>query len=151
MMLGTKIILYIFAVNVSVWDKWLEVNVYGTDFVVVLYRSEQILANNGTRFFRHLETLYPVIRKTKKEYALFIHWSTRLCSWLRHYATSQKVTGSIPDEVTLFFNWSNPSSHTMALGSTQSVTEMSTRNIRGGKGHLACKVDNLTTICEPNV
>jgi hypothetical protein len=28
----------------------------------------------------------------------------RLRSWLRHYATSQKVPGSIPDEVTGFFN-----------------------------------------------
>jgi hypothetical protein len=26
------------------------------------------------------------------------------CSWLRHYATSQKVTGSIHDEVIGFFN-----------------------------------------------
>jgi hypothetical protein len=35
---------------------------------------------------------------------------------MRHYAKSQKVMGSIPDEVTVFFNWLNPSSHTMALG-----------------------------------
>jgi hypothetical protein len=26
------------------------------------------------------------------------------CTWLRHYATSRKVAGSIPDEVTGFFN-----------------------------------------------
>jgi hypothetical protein len=29
---------------------------------------------------------------------------TRQCSYLRHYATSQKVTASIPDEVTGFFS-----------------------------------------------
>jgi hypothetical protein len=29
---------------------------------------------------------------------------TRKRSWLRHYATIQKVTGSIPDEVTGLFN-----------------------------------------------
>jgi hypothetical protein len=52
-------------------------------------------------------------------------------SWLRHYATSRKVAGSNPDEVD-FFNWPNPSSCTMALGSTQSLTEMSTRKIPGG-------------------
>jgi hypothetical protein len=52
-------------------------------------------------------------------------------SWLRHYATSRKVAGSSPDEVD-FFNWPNPSSCTMALGSTQSLTEMSTRNLPGG-------------------
>jgi hypothetical protein len=32
-----------------------------------------------------------------------------------------------------FFNSPNPSSRTMALGSTQHVTEMSTRNLPGGK------------------
>jgi hypothetical protein len=38
---------------------------------------------------------------------------------LRYYATSRKFAGSIPDEVTEFFNRLNPSSRTMALGSTQ--------------------------------
>jgi hypothetical protein len=38
---------------------------------------------------------------------------------LRHYATSRKVAGSIPDEVIGFFNLPNPSSRTMAQGSTQ--------------------------------
>jgi hypothetical protein len=38
----------------------------------------------------------------------------------------------------------------MALGSTQSLTEMSTRNIPGGKGRLAPKAD-LTAIYEPIV
>jgi hypothetical protein len=37
----------------------------------------------------------------------------------------------IPDEVD-FFNLSNPPSHTIALGSTQPLTEMSTRNLPGG-------------------
>jgi hypothetical protein len=55
-----------------------------------------------------------------------------------------------PDEVE-FFNLPNPSSRTVALGSTQPLTEMSTRNIPGGKGQLARKADNLTTICEPIV
>jgi hypothetical protein len=58
-------------------------------------------------------------------------WSTRWRSWLRHYATSRKVAGSIPDEVIGFFSWPNPSSCTMALGSTQPLTETSTRNIPG--------------------
>jgi hypothetical protein len=43
------------------------------------------------------------------------------------------------------------SSCTMALGSTQPLTEMSTRNIPGGEGQPACKTDNLTAICEPIV
>jgi hypothetical protein len=36
----------------------------------------------------------------------------------------------------------------MALGSTQPLTEMSTRNIPGGEGRPARKADNLTAICE---
>jgi hypothetical protein len=44
---------------------------------------------------------------------------TRYRSWLRHYATSRKVAGSILDEVVGFFNLPNPSSRTVALGSTQ--------------------------------
>jgi hypothetical protein len=31
------------------------------------------------------------------------------------------------------------------------LTEMSTRNLAGGKGRPACKADNLTAICEPIV
>jgi hypothetical protein len=50
-----------------------------------------------------------------------------------------------------FFNLPNPSSHTMALGSTQPLTEMSTRDLPGGKGRQARKADNLTAICVPIV
>jgi hypothetical protein len=39
----------------------------------------------------------------------------------------------------------------MALGSTQSLTEMSTRNLSGGKGLPTRNADNLTAICEPIV
>jgi hypothetical protein len=47
--------------------------------------------------------------------------------WLRHYATSLKVAGSIP-EVIGFLYFTDLSSRTMALGSTQSLTEISARN-----------------------
>jgi hypothetical protein len=60
----------------------------------------------------------------------------------------RKVAGSIPDEVIGFFNWPNPSSRTMALGSTQPLWEMSTRNLSAGKGLPARKADNLTAICK---
>jgi hypothetical protein len=46
-----------------------------------------------------------------------------------------------------FFNLLNPSSRTMALGSTQPLTKMSTRNLPGSKGRPARKADNLTAIC----
>jgi hypothetical protein len=45
--------------------------------------------------------------------------------------TSRKVASSTPDEVDFFFNLPNPSSRTMALESTQPLTEMSTRNLPG--------------------
>ena len=50
-------------------------------------------------------------------------------SWLRHCATSWKVAGSIPDSVIGVFHRHNPSGRTMALWLTQSLTEISTRNI----------------------
>jgi hypothetical protein len=50
-----------------------------------------------------------------------------------------------------FFNLPNPFSHTMALGSTQPLTEMSTRNLPGGKGRPAHKADNRTAVYEPIV
>jgi hypothetical protein len=36
----------------------------------------------------------------------------------------------------------------MALGSTQPLREMSTRNLCGGKGRPARGADNLTAVCE---
>jgi hypothetical protein len=50
-----------------------------------------------------------------------------------------------------FFNILNPSSHIMALESTQLLTDMSTRNLPGSKGRLEREADNLTAICEPIV
>jgi hypothetical protein len=57
--------------------------------------------------------------------------------------------GSIPDEVIGFFNLPNFSNRTRAEGSTQPLTEMSTRNLPGDKGRQARKAKNLTAICEP--
>ena len=62
----------------------------------------------------------------------FVMWGVRWRSWLRHCATSRKVAGSIPDGVIGIFYWHNPSSRTIALGSTQPLTQMSTRNISWG-------------------
>jgi hypothetical protein len=57
--------------------------------------------------------------------------------------------GFIPGEITGFFNLPNSSSRTMALGPTQPLTEMNTRNLPGSKGRLAHKADNFTSICQP--
>jgi len=57
---------------------------------------------------------------------------TVVAQWLRCCATSRKVAGSIPDGVIGIFHWHNPSNRTMTLGSTQPLTEMSTRSISWG-------------------
>jgi hypothetical protein len=54
----------------------------------------------------------------------------------------------VPMRWIFIFNLPNPSSRTMALGSTQPLTEMSTKNLPGGKGWPARKAVNLTTFCE---
>jgi hypothetical protein len=53
--------------------------------------------------------------------------------------------------ITGFLNLPNPSIRTMALGSTQLLIEMSTRNPPRGKGQLACEAASLTAISEPTV
>ena len=65
-------------------------------------------------------------------------------SWLRYCATIRKVAGSIPDGVTGIFHWHNPSGLTMALGLTQPLTEMSTRNISWGCKDGRCVGNRLS-------
>ena len=55
-----------------------------------------------------------------------------VAQWLMWCATNRKVAGSIPDGVIGIFHWHNPSDRAMALGSTQPLTEMSTRRISWG-------------------
>ena len=59
-------------------------------------------------------------------------WDTQGHSRLRHCSTSRKDRGSTPDGVTGIFHPHNPSGHTMALGSTQPLTETGTRKISWG-------------------
>jgi hypothetical protein len=69
---------------------------------------------------------------------IFLKQPTALCggtrkrSCLRHYATSRKVAVSSHYEVD-FSSLPNPASRSMTPGSTQPVTEMSTRKLRGGQ------------------
>jgi hypothetical protein len=56
----------------------------------------------------------------------------------------------VPDEVN-FFNLPSSSGCTMAMGSTQPLTEMSTRKFPGDKKQPARRADNLAAIYEPNV
>jgi len=51
-----------------------------------------------------------------------------LSRWLRHWATSLKFAGSILYGVIGIFHGRNPSGRTIVLGSSQPLTEVSTRN-----------------------
>jgi hypothetical protein len=121
---------------------------------VSTYCSLQLLSWNNVKtkiyLMGDLFTSYNIINDLL--YLFMVYLKTggmQQCSWLRHYATSRKVAGLSPDEVTGFFNLPNPSSCTMALGSTQPLTEMSTGIFFGCKGRQVHKADNLTAICEP--
>jgi hypothetical protein len=63
------------------------------------------------------------------------------------------LAGMSRDRVPMRWNFSNlpnPSGRTMALGSTQPLTEMSTRNLKKetwGKVQRALRADNLAAIC----
>jgi hypothetical protein len=72
----------------------------------------------------------------KKFWVFFItvsYMGHAVALWLRHYPTNRQVAGSIPDDVRIFFKWHNPAGRTMDLGSTQPLTEMTTRCILGVK------------------
>ena len=73
---------------------------------------------------------------------------TAVAQWLRYCATNRKVAGSIPAGVSGFFIdikilpialW--------PLGSTQRLTEMSTRSISWGQRRPVRKADNLPPSC----
>jgi hypothetical protein len=57
---------------------------------------------------------------------------TAVAQWLRYCAANQKVARSILDGAMGFFIDINPSDRTMALGSTQPLTEMSSKSISWG-------------------
>jgi hypothetical protein len=79
---------------------------------------------------------------------------TKVTYWLRHYATSQKIAGLRPNDVT-FFNLPNPFGSTRLWGSLSLLTEISIRNrkivfLRSKVGPVH-RADNLAAICEPAV
>jgi hypothetical protein len=74
-------------------------------------------------------------------YVTLVGWGTML--------QARRSPVWVPDKVDFFFNLPNTSSRIMALGLTQPLIEMSTRNLPGGKELPADRADNLATICEP--
>jgi hypothetical protein len=64
---------------------------------------------------------------------------------------AEKVLVQVPILLDSFLKLPKPSCRTITLVPTQPLTEMSTRNVIGGKAPSARKVHNLTAICEPIV
>jgi hypothetical protein len=71
-------------------------------------------------------------------------------SWLRHYATSQKVTGSSPDEVD-FLNYLILQAPLWPWGRLTFLQKWVPGIILWGKEWPARIADKLTAICEPTV
>jgi hypothetical protein len=133
------------------WYPRTQPTVYKQPFVV-WYRkllhlspmSKQEEADHLEIRFRRLWVWLEVSDKTLENNATLTAWlltchallqyilSARWRNLLRHCATSRKVAGSICDGVIEIFHWPNRSGHAMAVGSTQPVTEMSTRDIFWG-------------------
>jgi hypothetical protein len=75
-----------------------------------------------------------VTNYTSLLFCIYVQWSEQWCSLLRHCATRWEVPLSISGAVLWNAKWPNPSvrSKSLALRSTQPLTEMSTRNSLGG-------------------
>ena len=92
-----------------------------------------------------------VDRGSAKVHVLFPEYlrlrGTAVAQWVRCCVTNRKVAGSIPDGVIGILHW-HPSDRTMALGSTQLLTEMSTRRISwGGKCGRCVRLTTLPLPC----
>ena len=91
-----------------------------------------------------ISNTFPTFHRTLNKNKLLKEMGRAVAQWLRHYATNRQVAGSISDGVIGIFQCHNPSGRTMIRGSTQSLTEMSTRCVSWGV--KVRKADNLTTI-----
>ena len=60
------------------------------------------------------------------------HAMAQLTEALPYKSEGRKVAGSIPDGVIGIFHWPTPSGRTMAMGLTQPLTEITTKNISWG-------------------
>jgi len=113
--------------------------------------SQHVSAPYVTIFF-HIRTVHLDIIKVFFIHQLIHKWivlKTVLKFTLKlHYATNRQVAGSIPGGAIGIFQWHNPSGRTMALGSTQPLTEMSTRCISwGGKDGRCVRLTTLPSSC----
>jgi hypothetical protein len=110
--------------------------------LVSTYITKWLILSDTTFFiFSHCTSTYPLSHSNAPSFSFYNAlsvfermsiWGHAVTQWLRHCATNRKVADRFPMVSLEFFIWHNPSDRTMALESTQSLTEMSTRNISGG-------------------
>jgi hypothetical protein len=104
------------------------------------------IIRSANNYLQHLVIVTPLLLSAALVEELELVW---VCcgwrSWLRHCATSRKVPDLIPDGAIRIFHWRNPFGYTMALGSTQVLTKMSTRNIFWGWRRPVPRADSLAT------
>jgi hypothetical protein len=121
-------------------QRWLEANCFNLLWRRGWYSPQKLITLYGvitqriiTRIYSAIKVLHTIHEPPWNMYPelCVVCWSVghAVAQCLRHCATNRKVAGSIPDYVIGIFHWHNPSGRTMALGSTQPLTEMSTRNI----------------------
>jgi hypothetical protein len=67
-----------------------------------------------------------------------------VAQYVRHCATRRKVAGSMAEKVNGNFHWHKTSGRTMALGLTEPLREMITRNIPEVLRWTVRRADNLT-------
>jgi len=85
---------------------------------------------SGKSIFNYCEVLLHSLLRASIEEATDVQFKFSHVSAINwQCATSRKVVCSFPEGVTAIIPWLNSSNHTVALGSTQFLTEMSTRNI----------------------
>jgi hypothetical protein len=83
--------------------------------------------DNLRRIFNFHYNLIRITGTLHKDLCIFMIIPRRIRG--ARWRTNRQVTSSIPDGVIEIFQWHNPSGSTMALGSTQPLTKMSTRCI----------------------
>jgi hypothetical protein len=80
-------------------------------------------------------------------YVFYVYLKHYLFFNKRNIATNRQVAGSIPDGVIRIFHWHIPAGRTMALRSTQPLTELSTRLFSEGKGGRYVRLTTLPPSC----
>jgi hypothetical protein len=131
------------------WPIILDTNLTPSEVLLVL-----LVGYYQIGFGRNLTFVLRIPKSTKMSWYCFFNsrstssaWGHATAQWLRHCATNRKVARSIPNGITGIFHWHNPFGRTMNLGSTQTPTEMSTRNIYGGKDGRCLGLTTLPPSC----